>query len=180
MGLNGDFWSRLGFVAISLLPPMGIHLAVSLLPKTSTRKLRFLPWVAYLTCSIFIVHFVFDDNGVTFDRCLGNYVIFTMSQQASMSYGLYYYGWLLVGVWLCFAKVNHVNIKLQKVMHWLGAGYLLFMLPTTIVNLIDPSTIDGIPSIMCGFAVLLALVLIFRVAPSSLQPKKFVSSETTE
>ena len=44
-------------------------------------------------------------------------------------------------------------------------GYVLFMVPTTFVNIVDPSTISGIPSIMCGFAVLLAATLAGKVLP---------------
>ena len=46
------------------------------------------------------------------------------------------------------------------------------MLPTTIVNVVDPSTIEGIPSIMCGFAVILAIILLGFVAPLTLEAKK--------
>jgi hypothetical protein len=39
------------------------------------------------------------------------------------------------------------------------------MVPTTIVNIVNPASISGIPSIMCGFAVIMALCLLFKVAP---------------
>jgi hypothetical protein len=42
---------------------------------------------------------------------------------------------------------------------------MVLMVPTTLVNLIDQNTIAGIPSIMCGFAVFLALALVFWVMP---------------
>jgi len=44
-------------------------------------------------------------------------------------------------------------------------GYSIFIIPATTVNLVNPATISGIPSIMCGFAVLLALALGFAVLP---------------
>jgi hypothetical protein len=43
--------------------------------------------------------------------------------------------------------------------------------PTTAVNLVNSVTIDGIPSIMCGFAVLLAIALVTGVAPRSLKSR---------
>lgn len=48
----------------------------------------------------------------------------------------------------------------------LALGYLAFIVPTTAVNLINPATLAGIPSIMCGFAVLLAIILAGEVLPS--------------
>lgn len=50
-------------------------------------------------------------------------------------------------------------------------GYVLFMAPTTFVNIIDPSTIIGIPSIMCGFAVLMAVALAGKVLPEYVNEK---------
>jgi hypothetical protein len=41
----------------------------------------------------------------------------------------------------------------------------MFILPTTAANIVDPSTIAGIPSIMCGFAVILAIILTGFVIP---------------
>ena len=50
-------------------------------------------------------------------------------------------------------------------------GYALFIVPTTFVNIIDPSTITGIPSIMCGFAVLMAVALAGKVLPEYTKQK---------
>lgn len=170
MGLTGDFWSRLGFISISMLPPLGVHLAVSVL-NHQAKKPRFthLPMVAYSTGALFIGFFLFGSASVVFDQCLGNYVIFKVGASAAEAYGLYYYGWLLVGVWLCFWAAKKQAKALRQALNVLGLGYLLFMLPTTAVNLIDPTTIDGIPSIMCGFAVLLAVTLVAGVAPRVLK-----------
>lgn len=173
MGLTGDFWSRLGFISISMLPPLGVHLAVTML-NHQTKKPRFvkLPTIAYLTGALFIGFFLFGSASVVFDQCLGNYVIFKVGASASKAYGFYYYGWLLVGLWLCFWVAKQQAASLRRALNVLGLGYLLFMVPTTAVNLIDPSTIDGIPSIMCGFAVLLAITLVAGVAPRILKSRR--------
>ena len=44
-------------------------------------------------------------------------------------------------------------------------GFLSFLLPTGIVNTINPKTIEGLPSIMCGFAVIYAFILVFGIVP---------------
>ena len=66
---------------------------------------------------------------------------------------------------------NESIIKI-KALKWLLAGYLVFVVPTTFVNIINPNTIEGIPSIMCGFAVLLAVILLLKVSPLVLTRKK--------
>ena len=68
----------------------------------------------------------------------------------------------MIGSTLAFqaSKTGLVN---KKALFYLGIGYASFILPTTAVYWVDPTTISGIPSIMCGFAVLLAFCLIFGV-----------------
>ena len=98
--------------------------------------------------------------------CLGNYVIFEIAHWAVIPYFLYYYGLLLVTVWYSLTQAKRVkarNVKTALVA--LALGYLAFILPTTAVNIVDPSTIAGIPSIMCGFAVILAVILTGMVVP---------------
>jgi hypothetical protein len=92
--------SRIGFIAITLLPAIGIHI-ISLI--SSTKK----------TCQI-LMYFIF--------------------------------------------------------------GYLVLLIPTGLVNAIDPRTINGIPSIMCGFALVYALVLAGGVAPLALKKRSYRSA----
>lgn len=79
-----------------------------------------------------------------------------------MLYALYYYGWMLAGTWLAWSLAK---AKTKLPLYGLALGYMAFILPTTTVNLIDPETIKGIPSIMCGFAVIFALTLAFWIMP---------------
>jgi len=44
-------------------------------------------------------------------------------------------------------------------------GYLVFLVPTALAYSVSPATRRGIPSIMCGFAVLFALILTLYVLP---------------
>jgi hypothetical protein len=57
----------------------------------------------------------------------------------------------------------------KQALNALAIGYLAFIVPTTAANIIDPSTTAGIPSIMCGFAVILAIVLTLIVVPRAHQ-----------
>jgi len=44
-------------------------------------------------------------------------------------------------------------------------GYLVFLIPTALANSVKPETRRGIPSIMCGFAVLYAIILALYILP---------------
>ncbi|HVI69113.1 MAG TPA: hypothetical protein VM581_01520 [Magnetospirillaceae bacterium] len=150
--------SRIGYVAITMLPPLGIHLAYAL----GGVKKRPLLWPAYLTGVAFAAFFLLVPSALSGHTCLGNYVIFQMAPGSSWLYGLYYYGWMLLGIWLCW---HLAKPKTTLALYGLAIGYLAFIVPTTTANLVDPKTLDGIPSIMCGFAVLFALTLAFWILP---------------
>ena len=53
-----------------------------------------------------------------------------------------------------------------------GLGLSSFIIPTLAVNIIDPTTLRAIPSILCGFAVIFAMFLVGVVAPAVLHPRK--------
>jgi len=58
----------------------------------------------------------------------------------------------------------------------MAAGYAAFILPTTAFNIIDPTTTRGIPSIMCGFAVIFAVALVAKVLPQSATVKNSIQN----
>lgn len=154
--------ARIGFVAITLLPPLGVHLAYAIVGS----KKR--PWLrpAYGAAAGFVLLFLFAGQSLAEHVCQGNYVIFSLVPGSEWLYTIYYYGLLAVTIWVC-AKFIEVS-KQQNIRRALGGliiGYLAFIVPTTAANVIDAMTIEGIPSIMCGFAVLLALMLTCWILP---------------
>ena len=194
---SGVDWARFGYLAITLLPPLGLHLV----HEISGKKSGILVKLSYTTCVVFSTYFVFVSGSVFAgeNTCRANYSVFnTPNGIATFLYTLYYYGWLFIAVFLCWnwilkmLKENHHGIlrtilsrskklngilnqeNLRKIsaLKWLMCGYIAFILPTTVVNILNPATIEGIPSIMCGFAVLMAITLINFVAPRTLELKK--------
>ena len=161
LGLDSLTWARIGYVAITFLPPMGIHLATKLGGKSNP----LLVGAAYATGTLFAAIFLFMGQGMVGEQCLGNYVIFKIAPWAVWPYAAYYYGWLLIGVAYAIKLAQGVKRNIKSALYALAVGYLAFIVPTTAVNILDPATISGIPSIMCGFAVMLAFVLTFKVAP---------------
>lgn len=167
LGLSSLDWARVGFVAITTLPPMGIHMAAAIAGQAS--RLKWLIASAYALGAVFATLFMTVGRGMQGgDECLGNYVIFHVSPATMDWYTLYYYSLLLVGVGLSVYLAKRTKQSSRRLaLYWLAAGYMAFIIPTTTVSIIDPSTMAGIPSIMCGFAVLLAAVLVARVVPLS-------------
>jgi hypothetical protein len=167
-GVDSLTWARIGYVAITLLPPLGIHLATKLAGKDQPIFIG----IAYASAAVFAVIFLFVGHGMSAQECLGNYVIFSIASWSVIPYTIYYYGWLVVAVAYSIYWAMRKKGAIRSALLALAIGYLAFIIPTTAVNIVDPSTIAGIPSIMCGFAVILALLLAIKVVPLAQQGKK--------
>lgn len=161
LGLHGAEWARLGYVSITLLPVIGLHIVTVLAGK----KVPALIYAAYASMIAFALYFTLAPGAINTHECRANYAVFDMNHMSVTLYGLYYYGWLIATVIL--AAIWSRKSKSAIALRSMSVGYLLFMLPTVTVNLVDPSTIAGIPSIMCGFAVIFAITLVVLILPNS-------------
>lgn len=161
--------ARLGYVAITLLPVLGLHLMYELTGNTSNRNyIKF----AYLLALFISIYFLIAPQAFDSYRCTGNYVIFQIGKTQAMIYSLFYFGLLaqsiLTGVYYIRRKNSDLNKTAVK---WFLAGYFLFIVPVAFLNILHPDTGQAIPSIMCGFAVTLALILVAKIAPLYLDKK---------
>ncbi len=166
-------WSRVGFVAITALPPLGLHMMHVLAGKPNRR----LVYGAYGSMAAYMAFFLLSPGTFTGHQCTGNYVIFQFTPTVTGTYSAYYFGWLLAGISLGFHWADQLKAKgkaaarqLQTV-QGLILGYLVFLVPSALSMAVKPDVRHGIPSILCGFAVLLALILAGYVLPRAAEQK---------
>jgi hypothetical protein len=165
-GLGGDslIWSRIGYAAITMLPPLGIHLVYTIVGA----KKRPLLWAGYAAAAAFVVFFAVIGHSIEGHACLGNYVIFQVAPGSGWLYGAYYYIFLIATLLLGWYHLRRTRQKkVRRALSGLMFGYAIFLIPTTTVTFLSPETLSAIPSVMCGFAVLLALAVCFIVLPAS-------------
>jgi len=166
-GVRASDWSRAGYVAITLLPVLGVHLVHVLAGKPQRKLVAF----AYATMAGFITCFTLLPHIFQGYTCTGNYVIFQIDLRPAWAYGAYYYGWILAGVVLAARWARQLKRAGSKAkfklltLRALVLGYLVFLVPTAVANSVKPETRQGIPSIMCGFAVLYAIILTLYILP---------------
>ncbi|MDB5184451.1 MAG: hypothetical protein JWN38_259 [Candidatus Saccharibacteria bacterium] len=166
-GVPAEQWSRLGYVAITALPPLGLHMLYVLAGKPGRKVIA----AAYTTMAGCMVYFTIYSAAFIGHKCAGNYVIFQIGAKPAIAYGIYYYGWLLTGIVLGVRWINQLTdsdrqtTTRQATVRALIIGYLVFLVPTAVANTIKPETRKGIPSIMCGFAVLFAIILATYILP---------------
>lgn len=168
LALEGGTWSRIGYGAITLLPPLGIHLAYLLADK----KPGIVVGLSYITCAAFLGYFAFATQAISGHTCYANYVTFDTADGSTIPYTIYYYGWLFIGTFLTFKWAPTLDKHRKGALYALMAGYLALLIPTTTVTLLWNETTAAIPSIMCGFAIILATLLTLKVAPESIKLKK--------
>lgn len=160
--ISHQAWAQIGYMSITMLPPLGVSLALAIAGKRA-------PWaqlIMYGLCFAFVFYWGLNHWAVDGEKCYGNYVFIEAHNDAMWLYGTYYYVFLAVGTVLSLWWAHRATDQRTKwALRWLAVGYVVFILPAVLVALIDPHVDNSIPSIMCGFAVLLALILLFGVMP---------------
>lgn len=167
-------WSRVGFVAITALPPLGLHMMHVLAGKPNRR----LVYGGYATMAAYMGFFLLSPGTFTGHQCTGNYVIFQFTPNVTGTYSVYYFGWLLAGIGLGFRWADELKAKGKKAatqlqtVQGLILGYLVFLVPSALSMAVKPDARRGIPSVLCGFAVLLALTLVVYILPRAAEVKE--------
>ncbi|HVQ43413.1 MAG TPA: hypothetical protein VMT30_00380 [Candidatus Saccharimonadia bacterium] len=159
-------WSRLGYILITLLPPLGLHI-ITLIRRQPTKLIA----AAYTAAGVFIAGLAFVPSTLNASVCTGNYVIFQLAHPFDRWYAYYYVGLLLFSLALAIAGTfTATNRRRRASLGWMASGYLAFMVPSYAIYFLFPTTGRGLPSIMCGFAVTFALILGLRVVPNATSP----------
>lgn len=154
------FIVRLGMVAITFLPALGWHMVGVL--RGNTRSVAF----SYVVATILAILYLVVSSSIVSAQCTGNYMILGGHKWIGHSFGLYYYVYLFAALISGFRYLRtSKDIMRRRAMQWLMVGYISFMLPMAIVYLMGGAPVAGVPSVMCGFAVILAIILTFNVAP---------------
>jgi hypothetical protein len=167
---HGVIWSRIGFAAITTLPPLGLNLMHLVAGKPNRRLVT----TAYITMAGFIAFFLAFPSVFQNYQCTGNYVIFRLRPNAGGVYWVYYMGWIFISAALGVQWANEFMNKAGKAakrklqaIRGLIIGWLVFLVPTATANIVNPASRGAIPSVMCGFAVLFALILSLYILPKS-------------
>jgi hypothetical protein len=166
---HASTWSRIGFAGIATLPPLGLHLMHVVAGKSNRRLVR----TAYGTMAAFIIFFLAFPAVFENYQCTGNYVVFHLRPRAGGIFWVFYMGWLATATVLGIRWANefmkqHESRKLNAI-RGLIVGWLAFLVPTAVANMVSPASREGIPSVMCGFAVLFALILVLYILPRAAQ-----------
>jgi hypothetical protein len=153
IGIDENITGRIAYVIITFLPPLGYYL--------STRIVQWkFPdyWIGFAAATAFSLYYLITPNSVDLIDCNPLYAIY--EYDLSLYYGIYYIGILVYSI---IFLVVHMVWKREKIDRKLSIllliGYLSFLVPMYLMVLIDSTFISTVTSIMCKYALLLAVTL---------------------
>lgn len=172
---NPEMWSRLGYVAITFLPVVGVH-AISVL---AGRKNRQLLVPLYSIALVFALYFLITPGVFIASICTGKLVLFQLQQNIGTIYYMFYNAVLFISIGLALLYRKGEKSQSKRAAYvWFVVGNLTFLLPTGIIYIVRPTSIDNLPSIMCGFAVIFALIIGLRILPLVAPKNKLATKKT--
>ena len=153
-----EIFTKIGYISITLLPALGLNLV-----NLATKK-NIWTSIGYILSGIFSFVIIFVPDIFMSTTCPGKFVIFTNLPAFNIIYTIYYYGFLAVGSIILFQNIIK-NSPRKELYIWMLLGYGSFVVPTTVLYIIEKFTLSGVVSIMCGFAILFAIILVFKILP---------------
>lgn len=156
---NTLVWAKLGIISITLLPILGLNLIFLVCNKNG--------WFiksTYVVAVASVAFLILSPNAITGAVCNGNYVIFESANPLYWLYALYYIGVLLYGMMVASSELKEQTVK-KRYLYWIIIGYLSFMLPMAFLYLFYGVNSNSIISVMCGFALLFALIIVLKILP---------------
>jgi hypothetical protein len=150
-------WGKIGAASITLLPILGLHLVTYLTKPTKWLSIGYIWGVIMLLAILFVPSLTIDT------RCTGKFV--NLSTNASTSvYTLYYFGFLMIGISKLIQFLREHKGDRQELL-WMIFAYASFIVPTALVYSLFALAVTGIPSVMCGFAIIFAVIIAFKEVP---------------
>jgi hypothetical protein len=173
--MTGQLLPRLAFVVVAWLPPTGLLLVARLYPTTSRAFHRY-AYAMYAVCALLVAAIVMDRNFVSESVCMVVFARYTTPTTLNQFYGFFYQTGLMsmllisaFGVTICHD--DHQRLLLGQVL----LGSIAFIFPALITVAVIPIAENALPSILCHFALALALFLMRLV---SIERKQAVNVET--
>ena len=155
-----DFWMRFGFVGTALLPAIGLNL-VHLI---SDKKYKYLNFLGYIFAAIVCLLLIFQAGADLYFACMGKFVAFQLGTFTDKMYVFYYMVILGIAIVLLlgniFRKKQHMRLSMIML-----ATLLVFIVPTYALYFFTVISGSSVPSIMCGFAIFAAVLLVAKLLP---------------
>ncbi|KAA0206122.1 hypothetical protein EDM68_03165 [Candidatus Uhrbacteria bacterium] len=158
-GADPALWTRIGFVCTAFLPILGIDFV------TRLRRMKYSMVWGYALAGAFSVVMLLYPGLFGAAECTGRFVAFdTTGIGFDILYATYYLATLFLGIGLAWQGLKQPGAN-RKALIWILIGYAAFMLPTFAVYFLASFGNASVASVLCGFAALMAVILVWRILP---------------
>jgi hypothetical protein len=146
-------------MVVAWLPPMGLLLVARLYPD-NPRWVRGFAYFMFLVCTVLVVGIAVDRNFVTASVCLIVFARYHNPTPLYQAYGIFYQSGLLSMLLLSANGVtNSEDSHTRRLLGQVLLGSIAFIVPSLVTVAVVPVAEAALPSIMCHFALLLAIFL---------------------
>jgi hypothetical protein len=163
-----DIWVKIGYVSITLLPAIAIHII-----STIVKRHTFLTTSAYTISGLLIAAIIFIPEVALSATCMTTYVDIQSHWLYAILHRSYYVGFILIGLYtLWYSMRKHIGDKKEE--QFMIAAYAIFFIPSLVLFYFKVVVETALPSVMCGFAILTAFIFTLFLIPRyyQLQRKK--------
>ena len=158
IGVAQNIVVRLAISIITFLPPTGYLLTIRVLQC----KRKFVLLIFYLSLIFAVIlsfYFFFWDTTIVMKDCNPIYAVYQIG--FTHLYGVYYNSVILLTLLVIFYQIIFKRVLKHNLKGLLVLiGYISFLLPMIITLLVDPLLVSATTSIMCKYAILLAIMLL--------------------
>lgn len=158
--MTGQLLPRLAFVIVAWLPPTGLLLVARLYPPTS-KAFHWYAYAMYAFCALLVAAIALEKSFVSESVCMVVFARYTTPTTLNRFYGFFYQTGLMGMLLISAFGVTQCHNDHQR--HLLGQvllGSIGFIFPALVTVTVIPIAEDALPSILCHFALVLALFLI--------------------
>jgi hypothetical protein len=165
----GTFFARIGFIAYTILPALGLHFFIILSKRTSKRKFTrvifYIPWIIFSTVALFAPNFIISKScTLIFENVRTLFFNFQENIILTILYLSYYFGFIFFASLMAFRDIKKEKNKLIKKNYGLAVlAIMISLIAALILIIIFPFLGVMFPSVYCEFAVVFTIFAIIAV-----------------
>ena len=161
---QNHLYARLAFFEITWLPPLALWLIYQL-SSAKNKWLMILPAMYFVTGLALLLWIFVDPSCITKSVCELVIARYIHPSPFDLFYGIYFQsGLVLLVLWASAAMVHAADLVIRKHLANLQTGVLGVIFQSMAVRILMPESAGILPSVMCHFALILAVSLCFFIA----------------
>lgn len=153
IGVNENITGRIAYTIITFLPPLGYFLSTRIVGWKFPDY-----WLGFAAATGFSIYYLVTPGSVDLVNCNPFYAVY--SWHHTLYYSIYYMGILVYSITFLVAHLIFRRRKVdRKSSLFILIGYLSFLVPMYIMIWVDSKFASTVTSIMCKYALILAVTL---------------------